>query len=206
MGARSLPFSMRPTVRLVLLSLLVVAPGLLSGCLGGDSDKSNIDYQEGHGLVTIYVTRPIDADKYPLQQLLAVPRLVVFIAGSNETKMEQGQGYTDAAVGWTKDWLQPDQNGSTWPAAAEQNWLRNQGIWFQAQVPAGEYSVIRIEIIHTKVSYRTGGEATAYVQGDRLSADPGDGSDYFVVEEGKSMSIVLHSKMEEQGVDRYVIR
>lgn len=191
---------------MAVLVLLIAGPIVLSGCLGSATDfELPSDLKEDHGVVTIWVNRPIGLDDYPVRELVAAPRLVSFIAGDNETKTALGPGYTDVATGWPSNWALGEHERDQWPVTAEKDWTQRSGIWYQGQVPAGDYSVIRIEVMDTWMSFSSGARGSVDVQGGRLSFAPGEG-EYFTVEDGEHTTLALDAKLEEQGYGRFVIR
>ncbi len=185
------------------LALLLAVP-LLSGCVQ-DPVEYEREYKDGFGYVQIWVNQPLGADRYPIDQMLAVPRFVAFVAGDNATELKLGgPGYTDMALGWNPAWLETDPETDEWPAEAQQDWTKRSAIWYEGHV-AGEYSVVRVEVIAAWMKFASGDQPPVRVQGERLSVEPAEG-ETFTVEEGKDLVLAFESKFEAQQYGDFIIR
>jgi hypothetical protein len=191
----------------VLAVFILLAGPVLAGCIEPDEpDDLSPAIKEGYGLVEIHVRSPIDLDKYPfIWSLQAVPRHVGFFPGDNETMMRlNSTGLLGVAKGWTQDWLRGNETGP-YPPEAVQDWMQPRSIWYEGEVPAGNYSLIRVEFVELKAKHVNGREIYVRALGDRLSAGaPEDG--FFTVREGKTNTFVLNAVIVPKGEYDFEIR
>jgi hypothetical protein len=199
----------RTTAALVASLLLA---GLFAGCLGGKDDTQNeVEVPEGHGLVTLWMARPANAAEYQVQVLNAVPRFLAFTAADNETTQRLGSNaYIDVAKGWThKEGGWPD---GEWPQSARKNWLHDYDIWYQAAVPVGNYSQIRIEVIDQNIIMYNSqprlyiGTAQETSGHPRLTFKPGAEAGGFQVQEGEELVLNFQTLLTLEGRGRVLIQ
>lgn len=189
--------------QLPFVFVLLVGPGL-AGCLAADDDT--LDVADGHGHVRIHVQRPLEMEKYPeLWSLEVVPRLVLFFAGDNDTRTRlDDSGYVDVANGWPADWSKENQT-KAYPESALQDWMRPSGVWYEGEVPAGNYSLIRVEFVHLAATHSNGREVAVRAVADRLSVGAPEGG-FFTVREGERHNFALSSMITAESEYYYEIR
>lgn len=189
-----------------LLTLLVTSLAF-AGCTTAPEVETEEDTtpDPGHAYVRIHVKRPLDAEKHPIWTLQAVPRLVAFLAGDNETAASIGndEGYVSVARGWAGN---AEQYGEDeYPQAAVRDWLQPNQLWFEGQVPAGNYSTVRIELMEVRGTHTDGTDLNIRLVGDRLSVGPSSGK-FFEIEEGREMTFVFDAFMQQESKYTYTIK
>lgn len=201
----------RVPTRLLAAGLLLV-PLVLAGCLG-EAETVDVDSEipDGHGLVTIWMTRPHNAAENDVQILQAVPRFIAFNAGDPETAQRiNATGYVDVAKGWHAN---PDgwQEGE-WPRSAQKDWLEPHEIWYQDVVPIGNYSQIRIEIIDQLMIIQNSqpqlriGSPYASTGTPRVDFKPDPAEGVFRVEEGDELALSFQATLEHHQGNVFVVR
>lgn len=193
------------------LVFVLLTVSLLAGCTS-PQDSQEIEIPEGQGLVTIWMSRPANAAEYNVQQLTAVPRFVAFTPADEATiTRTNASGYVDVAEGWTD---KPGGWGKfDWPESAEKDWLEPHSIWFQAPIPAGNYSNIRIEIIDRNIVVGNsqphlliGSDQESLTGHPRITFQPADHGAAFEVEEGEELVLNFQSTMEVQRDGKIMVR
>jgi hypothetical protein len=194
----------------VALAACLILASLTAGCTTLDTQKESVPTPgPGNGIVTIWLMPPENAQRYDIVKLVAVPRFVSFHAADNETAERLGNtsGYVGVAKGWSgrTDGYGPDES----PKSAERDWLR-PGIWFQDEVPAGNYGMIRIEFMDAAVV-----EGRAQPQLYIGTTNPSAGNprlsfyaaedEVFHVEEGKELVLTLQTTLLPEGRTAFLI-
>lgn len=155
-----------------------LASGRAKGCL------EDQDIPEGEGWVTLLVKRPHETREHGFFALQAKPALVAWRSADNDTT-----------------------NYVTGSEFRIMDWMKEQQIWVDTAMPAGEYQWFRISVVPDSVrGTRTDGYTVPVsVQGDRLSIEPGTEDGLFHIEEGRCTVIQVASLMTlENG--QYIIR
>lgn len=203
--------SLLPT-RLLAAAFLII-PLLLAGCLGeSEPVEAEEEIPEGHGLVTIWMTRPDNAARNDVQALQAVPRFIAFNAGDQATADRlNSTGYVDVAKGWSSnaDGWEDDE----WPKRAQKDWLEPHAIWYQDVVPVGNYSQIRIEVIdqymilqNSQPELRIGNTQVSIEGEPRIDFQPDPAVGAFQVEEGEELVLNFQSTLEQHEGNVFVVR
>lgn len=202
--------SLLPT-RLLAAAFLIIAL-LLAGCLGeSGSVEPEEEIPDGHGLVTIWMTRLDNAARNDVQALQAVPRFIAFNAGDQSTADRfNSSGYVDVAKGWifkTDGW----EDGE-WPKSAQKDWLEPHAIWYQDIVPVGNYSQIRMEIIdqymilqNSQPELRIGSTQVSIEGEPRIDFQPDSSVGTFQVEAGEELVLNFQSTLEQHVGNVFVV-
>lgn len=189
-----------------ILILLLASPLALSGCTTPvDDDDIPVALEEDEAYVRIYVKPPMGLDGQPIWDLRATPRLVAFLAGDNETREALGDsGFVGLARGWPDGWSEEHGEDEA-PQSAVRDWMRPASLWFEGVVPAGNYSVIRLEVLSVQAADGAGRPLEVKLLGDRLSVGPAEG-DLFTIAPGLAHSFVMESIIQRKGDTSYVIQ
>lgn len=194
------------------LAAALLLAGLLAGCSAPESDATEtVTPDPGHGVVTIWMSRPKNADHEGVTQLVAVPRFVSFHAADENTteRLNDTAGFVALSTGWSArpaGWG-PDE----WPAGAEKDWLQPYEVWFQDQVPVGTYDMVRIEFLD---AHLVAGRAQPDVHigttnptsgTPRLTFYAAEGSAFEVVE-GEELVLHFETELRPEGRRDFIIQ
>lgn len=199
-----------PRTQLTLVAILL-AGVLFAGCTTQPPEDNGPEVPEGHGLVTLWMSRPANAAEQDVQVLSAVPRLIVFTPADNETAQRvNATTYIDVAEGWYEKEGGWDED--EWPKNAKKDWLKPYDIWYQGAIPVGNYSKIRIEIMDQHIvlwnsqpdlrignRYESNGE-------DRLTFQPDPSVGTFQVQEDEELVLNFQTTLDIERDGLVIIR